>query len=53
LLSPQTVDERGDEGREVVAGWEDAWGRYEGPWWQLGGSVNSFIANNAAIPEPK
>jgi len=23
LLSPQSVDERVDEGREVVAGWED------------------------------
>jgi len=48
-LSPQAVDERVDEGREVVAGWEDVWGDTRILGGEFGGPVNSFIASNAAV----
>jgi len=47
-LSPQAVDERVDEGREVVAGWKDVRGDTRVLGGEFGGSVNSFIASNAA-----
>jgi len=47
-LGPQAADERVDEGREVVPGWEDVWGDTR----VLGGEfglVNSFITSNAVV----
>jgi len=48
LLSPQAVDERVDEGRKVVAGWEDVWRDTRVLGGEFGGLVDSFIASNAA-----
>jgi len=42
-LGPQAVDERVDEGREVVAGWVDVWGDTRVLGGEFGGPVNSFI----------
>ena len=48
-MGPQAVDKRMDEGREVVAGWEDVWRDTRVLDGEFGGPVNSFIANNAAV----
>jgi len=48
-LGPQAVDERVDEGRAVVAGWEDVWEDTRIVGGEFGGPVNSFIASNAAV----
>ena len=53
MLGPQAVDERVDEGREVVAGWEHVWGVTRVLGGEFGGPVNSFIASNVAVsPSP-
>jgi len=49
LLDPQAVDERVDEGREVVAGWEDDWGNMRVLDGEFGDIVHSFVASNAAV----
>ena len=51
MLGPQAVDETVDEGREVVAGWEDVWGDTRVFGGEFGGPVNNFIANNAAASQ--
>jgi len=48
-LGPQAVDERVDEGREVVAGWKHVWEDTRVLGGEFGGPVNSFIASNAAV----
>jgi len=49
LLGPPAVDERVDEGREIVAGWEDVWGDTEVLDGEFGSSVDTFVASNAAV----
>jgi len=49
LLDPQAVDERVDEGREVVAGWEDVWGDKGVFGGEFGSPAHSFITSNAAV----
>ena len=49
MLGPQAVDERVDEGREFMAGWENVRGDKRVLDTEFGGPVYSFVATNAAI----
>jgi len=49
LLGPQAVDERVDEGREVVTGWEEVWGDTRVFCGEFGGPVDSFIGPGAQM----
>jgi len=51
LLGPQAVDERVDEGREVVEDWEDVWRDTRVPVGEFGGPVDSCIASNSAVSQ--
>ena len=47
-MGPQAVDEKADEGREVMADWDDVWEDTRGFGGEFGGPVYSFAASNAA-----